>query len=365
MSIAISPTFVPRGLACLGNALRRRAMLGQALVLFAAAMMATAPLAAAQTGEPREVVVSVPGPGLSLSMPLELAVKTGADRAEGIALRLNFTGGGGVALRDVQTGNAGFAVLGLPAVMDLHLKDPRIVALAAIDDVALFTLMVRSDLRGKVRSVQDLKGRTIGIFANTLATKVTSQQFAELLLLGHGVALDTVRLTAAGGNWETQSAMFASRSLDACVVDGAVAERLATQKIAFQLFSSGNPSDAKRLAGAGFLRGVLIGRRDRVDADPVAAERMVKTVKRTLEWMASRSPEQIADALGLPAGDERAALIATLRKYPRQFSRDGKFSAAQMRETEVFYRANTPDNPEAQRLSVETLIVDRWAGRKP
>lgn len=311
-----------------------------------------------------DVLLSVPGPGNALSMPLELAVKLGLDKQEGIALRLKFGNGGGVAIQDLLNGNAEYAVFGLPAAMHANFREQRLVALAAMDDLPLYTLMVRTDLRGKVKRIADLKGLAIGVFSNSLATKTTTHQVAELLLRTNKVPIDSVRIVSAGASWETQSSAFISGAIDATVCDEPFGTRLSSEKLAFQLYSTGNPADVKTTPGGGFLRATLIARRDRVQANPVLAERMVKMVKRTLEWIASNKPEQIADALSLPS-EERKPFIDVFNKYPRQLSRDAKFSQAQMRETELFVRASAPDNPDAQRYAVDSMVMDQWAGRKP
>jgi ABC-type nitrate/sulfonate/bicarbonate transport system substrate-binding protein len=224
--------------------------------------------------------------------------------------------------------------------------------------------MVRADLRGKVTRIEDLKGRVLGIHSNSLSTRTTSHQLAELLIRSRGLKPDDVRYVAAGQSWETQSAAFISKSVDASMCDEPFGTRLAEENLAFPLFGTGNPEDARQLPGAGFLRATLFGRRDRVDAQPALAERMVKVVLRALAWIAARGPEQIADTLGM-TGLDRKSFVDAYRKYPRQYSRDGRFSRAQLQDTEVFFRATTPDNPAAAALSLSSMIVDRWAASKP
>ncbi len=309
--------------------------------------------------------LSVPGPRGSLSYPLELAVKLGFDKSEGINLRLKFVGGGGVAIQDLDLGNADFGVLGLPAAMLANVgMPPRLVALAAIDDLPLYTMMVRQDLKAKVKRIEDLKGMRIGIFSNALATKTTSQQVAELVLKNHGISETDVVLIAVGHSWETQSAAFISRSIDASMCDEPFGFRLAAEKLAFELFSTGNPRDAVQITGSGFLRGSLIARRQQVDANPISVGRMVSVIKRALSWIQTHSPEEFADTLGMIDG-ERASFVAVAKKYPRQYSSDGRFSTRQLRETGVFFKASNANNPDAQRLQLDGMVNNRWAGSKP
>jgi hypothetical protein len=72
----------------------------------------------------------------------------------------------------------------------------------------------------------------------------------------------------------------------------------------------------------------------------------------------------MVSALGL-AGVEARAFTTMLRRYPRQFSDDGRFSEAQIEQSERFFRESSGAAPEAQSYRVASMIVDRWAGRKP
>lgn len=333
--------------------------------VLATVIVAYRSIAPAQTPQISDVTLSVPGPGSGESILLELVTKLGIDREEGVALRLKFVDGGGVALDDLASGDATFAVLGLPAAMNSAMNGSRIVALAAIHDLPLYTLMVRKDLRGKVKRIEDLKGRTIGVHSSSLGTRTTSRQLAELVLRAHGVSLEDVRLVADGQTWATKSAGLKSGEVDATMCDEPLGEELAWADLAFPLFATGSAADAKGIPGGGFLRGALISSRTTVVTKPDISARMVRIIKRGLEWAGTHDAEQMATALALPAGRERAAIIRVWKKYPRQFSHDGGFSEAQLRETDIFFRASAAIDPKARNFSVREMIVSTWAGIKP
>lgn len=336
------------------------------LIMAAGAAVGTLPCGVmnAQSAALTEVTLSVPGPRDSVSVPLELAVKLGADKAEGIALRLKFVDGGGVAIQDLDNGNASFAVFGVPAALNSNARQDRLVVLAAINDLPLYTLMVRADLRDRIRRVRDLKGRVIGIHSNSLATRTTSHQVADLLLRNNGLSPADVNYVAAGQNWETQSSAFIGRTVDASMCDEPFGTRLAGEKLAFALYSTGDPADARSTPGAGFLRAALMARRDVALGNPGLSARMVAMVRRTLAWMASHKPEAVADLLGFD-GTERSAFVQVARRFPRQYSTDARFSRAQLRETQTFTRATDPDNAALRAYAIDTMILDQWAGTKP
>lgn len=310
-------------------------------------------------------VLAVPGPRNAVSLPVELAQRRGFDREAGLPLRLSFVGGGGVAIEELRVRNAEFAVFGLPAMVRANLLGgPPMVALAALDDLPLYTLVVRSDLRGSVRSVRDLAGRTLGVHSNSLQARTTSQQLVEYLLRHEGVDPGRVKFIAAGQSWETQSSMLISRSVDATMCDEPFATRMELEGLAFKLFSTGNPAQTAGVPGTAFLRAVLVALRTHVDTAPQRAERAVQTVRQALSWIGAHSDGQFADALGLQ-GQERASLLIVAGAYPRQYSRDGRFSVRQIAETETFFRASNGDLPGLDRLRISDMLVDRWAGRKP
>lgn len=310
------------------------------------------------------VTVSLPGPGSAASLPLEIAISLGYDRDEGLMLKPKYILGGSTPLRDLQSGLAGFVMHGMPAAMLNHLQDERYVTLMPIDDQPQYVLMVRQGLRDKVKSPRDLAGHIIGIHANSLTNKTTSHQLTELLLHGAGVGRDKVRFVAEGTDWAGVSSAFRSATVDAGMTDEPFATRLVAEKLAYPIFNTTNRDDRRRLAGAGFLRMAMHGLRDGVEANPLVAERMVRMMRKALRWMATHTPEQIVGQLGL-AGEVRQAMLTVLRKNPRQYSRDGRFSAAQLRDTEAFFRASNPDNAAGQQLGIDSMVIDRWAGRKP
>jgi NitT/TauT family transport system substrate-binding protein len=313
--------------------------------------------------DPQEVRLAVPGPGGTISDPLVLATRLGLDRAVGVSLRLRFVSGGGVAIKELDTGNADYAVFGLPAAALARVQGLPLVALAAIDDLPLYSLLVRSDLAAIIRKPADLRGRVLGVHSNSLATRTTSTQLADLVLRSAGIAPTQVRMVAAGQNWETQSAVFQSRTVDATMCDEPIGLRLEAAGLARLLFSTGREEDARSVPGAGFLRGSLIAREDHVERNPEVAARMVELIRRAVGWIASQTAEAMADALGLPA-DERSSYLDVRRRFRRIYSPDARFSTAQLEQTRIFVRAANPDVPAAQTFDPATLVRDRWAGRK-
>lgn len=314
--------------------------------------------------EPLRISISLPGPGAASYYPVELISRIGADKAEGAEVRIVFAPGGPSAVDEMLNNNVDFAVVGLPAAMSVRLKDSRVAALAAINDLPLYVLLVRQGLKGKVNTIADLKGKTIGLHSNSVNNKSTSQQVLELMFRRGGVPLGSYRIASVGRRWDSESLMLRTGAVDALIGDEPHASHMVAENIAFPLVHLGNPDTMRLFAGTGFLRGVLIGRTDKIEKDPGKAETMVRIVKRSLEWIATHSAEEFADKMGISDPDARQTLITVLKKYPRQYSKDGSFSKRQLRETEIFFIDSQVGDAAAESFRIDSMVIDRWAGRR-
>lgn len=337
-----------------------KAVLPSALLLLAMLF----PLPLLGDGTPLKITVSVPGPRNISYLPIDLIPKIGADKAEGVEVQLLNTGGGGVALSNLMNRNTDFAVAGMPAAMSLRANGGKVVVIGAVDDAPLFVFMVRADLKNKVKRIHDLKGMVIGVNTSSLSSKTTSQQLAELVLKSDGVDVDAVRIVAAGQSWLEQSSLLASKTADAIMGDEPFASRLLADGKVFFLANLADPTTRQKIPGANFLHAALETREDVIASDPQRVEKMVRILRNTLQWVASHTPEQIADTLGVEEKEERAALLFSLKKYPHLFSKDGSLSARQLKETEQFFHGTSEGNPAALALKVESMVVDKWAGKR-
>lgn len=158
--------------------------------------------------------------------------------------------------------------------------------------------------------------------------------------------------------------MLTSGDADAIMGDEPYASRMEAEKIAFQLLHLGNPAHAKGIPGGGFLRGSVIARTDQLERNPQKAELMVRIIKRVLDWLARNPPQAIVESAGLAGTPEGKYFTDILKKYPRQYSKDGKFSTVQLRETEIFFHESQSHNAAARELRLESMVIDRWSGRK-
>ena len=305
----------------------------------------------------------MPGP-LNLSyLPIDLIPRIGADKAEGVSLNLLHTGGGAVALNNLVTRNADFSVAGMPAAMSLRANGGDVVTIASVNDAPLFVLMVRAGLKGEVKRIADLRGRIIGVNTSTRNSKTTSQQLVELLLKSDGVSLDAVRIVPAGQSWVEQASLLVTGTADAVMGDEPFASRLLAENKVFFLANLADPGIQKSIPGANFLHAALETRGELIRDEPEKVAKMVRMLRATLQWMSKQTPETIVGKLDFQDAAERKAMLEALRKYRHAYSRDGRLSARQLKETERFFRTTNEGNAAAQVLIIEHMVDARWSGR--
>ncbi|MFZ5758192.1 MAG: ABC transporter substrate-binding protein [Thermodesulfobacteriota bacterium] len=335
--------------------LRRALIVLQLLLVFAAPALA---------GSPVRIAVSVPGPHNLQFLPADLIRKIEADKAEGAEVTILHVGGGSGALRELNTRNSDFAILALPGIMSQKANGIDVVAIAAVNDKPIWSLMVRADLQEEIRSIADLRGRTIGVTTSSATIRTVTQQILELLLADAGVALPDVHLLSIGKNWQDQSASIKSGTVDAIMGDEPFASRLEQEGKVFILAHPAIPHLTPKLESLGFLYATLATRPDIIADRPEMAATMVRILQRTLAWIGSHSPAEVAAQLGPHDPEAEKAIRTCLARYPNLYSPDGHFSSRQLAETQAFFRS-TATGPAARSLDIEALINDHWVGRKP
>jgi ABC-type nitrate/sulfonate/bicarbonate transport system substrate-binding protein len=107
------------------------------------------------------IVLAVPGPGSLVYLPVQLAQAIGADRAEGLDLKLRYFAGGPLAIRDLDNRNSDFAVVGMPAIASARADGITVLAIGQLSQVAMVSLMLRSDLHDRVKTISQLRETTL------------------------------------------------------------------------------------------------------------------------------------------------------------------------------------------------------------
>jgi len=254
-------------------------------------------------------------------LPTTLAQELGFYSEEGLDVELQDFAGGSKALQALVGGSADVVSGFYDHTIQLAAEGRELVAFVTMLRFPGLVLVTSPQAAGAVGKVEDLKGKIAGV---TTAGS-SSQMLLTYLLQRHGVPVDSVSVTAIG------SAATAIAALEHGKVDaGMVADP------AFTLIARRNPSvrvlaDFRTAQGVHDAIGarmypasVLYASRGWIDAHRDATARLARAIVRTLHWMQSHTPEDIANRMPkVFRGDDDALYAESLRGSMPMFSPDG------------------------------------------
>jgi NitT/TauT family transport system substrate-binding protein len=293
--------------------------------------------------------LSVPGPGSLVYLPVQLAVAIEADKAEGLDLKLRFFSGGPLALRDLRDRNSDFTVAGLPAIASARADKMPILAIGQLSQAAMVSLILRKDLKSKVRNIAQLKGRRIGVNTSTRTARSTSQMMAEYLLRNAGLSLDDVQIIPAGQTRDAQRSALIGETVDAVMGDEPFASELASKNEASILLDLYNPQRSRELLGGPFVHAALATREDVFKEHYLVAVKVRQMFDKTLQWMNSHSAQEILEKLVNQPGfdvQRNQFLLSVLQRNPKMYPDQCAWDTQAVVTTENFFHSMAADQTE-------------------
>ena len=311
-----------------------------------------------------KISLASPGPASFSYLPIDLIKIIGADLAEGVDLDIRYFGGGPLAAKEMLDGNSDFAALGMSALATFHANGKDVRSIVSLSRAPTYVLCVRSDLRKKIKKIADLKGRVIGVHSSGRNNKSTSQQLTEFMLIRAGISPDSVNYLSAGQNYEEQQAALTSGAIDALMGEEPFSTRMKEEGLVYILSDLLEPNATRQALGGPFLYVQIATRGSVMTQQPEKVKRMVAIMRRTLQWISTHTPEEIARALaGNGAGNPRISSAIIARVKPA-FSPDGVFRREEVTTVERFYQTVFRDDPKARALRMTDFIDARYAGWK-
>lgn len=297
------------------------------------------------------IALSVPGPGSLSYLPVYLAKAIAADEAEGLQVKLRFFGGGPLALRDMNEHNSEFAAVGLPAIASARADGMQVLAIGQLSQSAMYVLLLRADLKDKVRNIAQLKGRRIGAGSSSNTARSMGAMMTRFLLEGAGLKSGDVQYISAGQSRDATRAALGSKTVDAFLADEPFASELVTEGLAVKLADLYLPEKNNALFGGPIVHAALATRADIYELNPAVVNKVQRMFDRTLQWMAKHSAREIVAKLsGQPGFDvAQSALLSKIIErnhgmYPDQVAWD----AQAVTTTELFFHRMAAEANESK-----------------
>ena len=273
------------------------------------------------TSDGAHVRVAVGGQNQMIYLPTTLAQELGFYREEGLDVELQDLAGGAKALQSLLGGSADVVSGFYDHTIQMAAEGRALVAFVTMLRFPGLVLVASPQSAEKVKTIEDLKGRVAGV---TTAGS-SSQMLLTYLLQRHGVPADSVSITAIG------SAATAIAAIERGKVDaGMMADP------SFTLVAKRNPgarvlADLRTAEGVKAAFGtdtypasVLYSTAEWIRVNHDAAAKLARAITRTLAWMQTHSPQEIADRTPkVFRGEDDALYVQALTASMPMFSPDG------------------------------------------
>jgi len=175
------------------------------------------------------------------------------------------------------------------------------------------TLVIRRELRPQIRSIQDLKGRRIGVTAIGAGT----HQLAASILRKAGYSLSDVQIVPVGSGTPLITAMKL-KQIDAAMATDPTTTRLLLNGDGSLLLDMVTYEDTQRVFNGEYQFTGLLARPEVMAARPELVQSMVNAVVRTNRFMATHSAADIAAQLPPAIVQDRSRRTYYGRDVPQQ-----------------------------------------------
>lgn len=268
--------------------------------------------------------VAYVAPAETMAIPW-IAKESGIFAQHGFDVNLHLVPGTPRLVQSIIAGDFDYAQVGAPAVLRARVTEGDTVILANVGDY--FTFKIMAHPQSGVRSIADLRGRTVGV--SQIGS--TSHTFLKVLLSREGIPLDEVNVLQSGSNPQAATAMLTG-NIDAAAVSGVMVP--ASERAGAVVLADGRK--LKILAPGA----ALATTRRRIDRDRDATQRFMQAYVEGIHYYKTQRDATIAIMQQYMSGlafDETAYLYdEVLEDYqPLPYPNDAAIQTALDRDLDV------------------------------
>ncbi len=300
-------------------------------------------------------------PGNIVYLQIDLALALGYFDQEGLDVKVQYFDGGTGAARALTSREFDFSGNSIDHAVILRESGQQIYMVASFTDLPCVTLVVRKDLRSQIRSIQDLKGRRIGVTALGAGTHV----LAASVLRKAGYSLRDVQIVPVGFG-DSLIAAISEKRIDAALTTDPTTTRLLLSGTASILLDMTNAEETKAIFDGPYQFTGLLTRQDVMRDHPSRVQAMVNAIVKTNTYIRGHSAAEIASQLPVSIVGDRYIYIKSLEHSRPGFSRDGMITAAGVQnnlQSQITFGLVSPNGPPAPGWFLADRFVRAAAGR--
>jgi NitT/TauT family transport system substrate-binding protein len=237
--------------------------------------------------------LSVPNGAAMVYLPVYAAGPAGCFAREGIQVRLD-EAGVATAMQALVGGGVDVAATDYLTLLDVRSEGQPIREFVLLQKLPGFAAVVSPKAAPGIRTIQDLKGRTVGVNARGGGY----HRLLNKILQAHGVNPDEVSVVSVGRGTAL------GVSMERGVVDVGLPGPLGLSYLQQRhlpltiLFDTRTPESTRAVLGTDEIAwSVLCAREDWLRAHPEAARRLASATQCALTWVHDHTPQQIRETL--------------------------------------------------------------------
>jgi NitT/TauT family transport system substrate-binding protein len=324
----------------------RRTFLATAGSAGLAAALPGSALAQQPAPEKPKVLIGVGGKPLLYYLPLTVAERRGFFKDQGLEVEINDFGGGAKSLQSLIGGSVDVVTGAYEHTIRMQAKGQDVRAVVELGRFPAIVIAVRKDRADKIRSAADFRGAKIGVTAPGSSTALT----AQYAMVKAGLRPTDAAFIGVGGGAGAVAVMKKGEIDVISHLDPVIAKLEADGDIVV-LLDTRTEAGTRALFGGSNPAAVLYTRGDFIEKNPVTTQRLVNAFMKTLKWLESASPEEVADTVPpeYHLGD-KALYLRAVKNSLESYSRTGLIPQAGM--ASIWDELKTLD-PELQGANVD------------
>ena len=239
-----------------------------------------------------------------------VAWKQGFFEKEGVPVKKFVTTKAGAdTFQALATGDVDFGLSGLDAIIRGREKGVDVRSVATVSP-EFYALTVRKENAGDIQGPEDLKGSKVAV------SKIGSASWAFLqqLMRKAGLSEGDVEIVQLGAI-DTIMAGLKRGTVDAAITWEPGTSQAKTDGFAVPIINALSPEDHQEIYGTDKSINITLATTDKmIDKDSDKVDRVVRALDKADQWIASHSPEQVADAIAPVApGLDRDLLVSAVK----------------------------------------------------
>ncbi len=304
------------------------------------------------------VTIGIGGQTLLTYLPTTLAEELGYYEEEGIDVDLQDLQGGSKALTAMIGGSTDVTSGYYEHTIQMQAKNQPVKAFVNMNLSSGLALVVAEKNKDSIKSIADLEGKNVGVTSPGSSTDM----FVKYLLSENGMGLDAASVSAIGAGSSAVAAVEQGQ-VDAAVMlepDITVLEkRLGTEPTVIEDVRT--PEGLKEVFGTdAWPSSSLYATSDWLEQNPEAAQKLAAAIKKTLQFIADHSGEEIAAEMPESfAGGDPAQYAQVIDEMKVALSKDGVFTEAGVEAVLETQRVANPEVGDAE-INLEETYTNEF-----